>query len=48
MGGSDEYGVSTNAVHVDTCPRLNVIQVDVAILCNKVNDIILGSNLKLN
>ena len=32
VGGSDEDGVATDAIHVDTSAGLNVIQMDVAVL----------------
>jgi hypothetical protein len=46
--GSHKDGVTANAVHVDACAGLNVIQVDVAIFGDQVNDIIFGSNLDRN
>ena len=40
MNGSDKYGITTDAVHVDACASLQVIQVDVSKFGNKVDDII--------
>ena len=45
MGCSDKDSVATDPVHVDTGSGLNVIKVDIAVLCNQVNHIILGSDL---
>ena len=41
----DEDGVTADAVHVDACSSLNIVQVDVAILGDQVNDVILWANL---
>lgn len=45
MFSSDEDGVTTDAVHVDTTAGLDIVQVDVAVLCDQVDDIIFGANL---
>ncbi len=41
----DEDAVTTDAVHVDACSSLNIVQVDVAILGDQVN-VILWPNLE--
>lgn len=48
MDGSDEYGVTTDAVHVDTCAGLEVVQVDVTKFGNKIDDIIFWAGLLKN
>lgn len=45
MWGSDENGLPTDPVHVDASSGLQIIQVDVAILCDEKNDILLGADL---
>ena len=46
MDSSDKDGLSTDAVHVDTCAGLNVIEVHIAKLGDEVDHIILGAHLK--
>ena len=41
MGGGDENGVAGDAIHVDTGARLEVVQVDVAVLGDQVHDVVL-------
>lgn len=41
----DKDGLSTDAVHVDAGTRLQVIQVDVAILGDQENHIVLSADL---
>lgn len=43
--GSDENGLPADPVHVDARPGLQIIQVDVAILCDEKNYILLGTDL---
>lgn len=38
-------GVTTDAVHVDTGGRLNVVQVNVAVLCDQVDHVVLRTHL---
>ena len=45
MDGSDKDGVTANAVHVDACAGLQVIQVDISKFGNEINDIILCTGL---
>ena len=46
MGSRNKDGLSADAVHVNTHPRLDVIQVDVAVLGDEVDDAIFSTNLK--
>ena len=46
MRSSDKDGVSTDAVHVDACASLNVIQMNIAVLGDQVQAVILGAKLK--
>lgn len=46
MHSSHKDGLPTDAVHVDTCGGLNVVQMDVAKLGDHVDDIILGAHLQ--
>ena len=48
VGCGDEDGVAADAVHVDAHARLQVVQVDVAILGDEVNHIVLRAHLKSN
>ena len=45
MNGCDEDGFSADSVHVYTRPSLEVVQVDVAKLCDEVDDVILAAHL---
>ena len=39
-------GISTYSVHVDTCSGLNVVEMNVTILSDKIDDIVFWSDLK--
>ena len=41
VGGGDENGVARDAIHVDASARLEVVQVDVAVLGDQVHDVVL-------
>ena len=41
MGGGDENGVAGDAIHVDAGARLEVVQVDVAVLGDQIHDVVL-------
>lgn len=43
--GGDKDGLCTDPVHVDADSRLQVIQVNVAILCDQIDDAVLIANL---
>lgn len=45
MWSSDKDGLTADTVHVDAGTRLQVIQVDVAILGDQENHIVLGAYL---
>jgi len=45
VGGGDEDGLPTDPVHVDAGARLQVVQVDVAVLGDEEDDILLGADL---
>lgn len=45
MWSGDKDGLTTDAVHIDAGTRLQVIQVDVAILGDQENHIVLGAYL---
>ena len=45
MDGSDKDSVTANAVHVDACAGLQVIQVNISKFGNEINDIILCTGL---
>lgn len=47
MGGCDEDGVTTDAVHEDAGTALNVIQVNIAILGDEVDHIMLRAHLEI-
>ena len=44
--GGDKDGVATDAVHIDACTCLDVVQVDVAVLGDHVDHIVFGANLE--
>ena len=46
MGGRYKDGLCTDPVHVDAHSRLQVVQVDVTILCDQVYDTVLCTNLR--
>ena len=43
----DEDCVATDTVHVDTRTRLDVVQMNVAILCDDVDHVVFVTNLKI-
>lgn len=45
MGGRDKDGLAADPVHIDAGSSLQVIQVDVAILGNKEDHVLLGTDL---
>jgi len=45
MDSSHKDGVSTNSVHIDTCARLKVVQVNVSKFGDKINNIIFSTGL---
>ena len=45
MGSRDEDGVPTDTVHVNTGTTFNIIQMDVAILCDQENNTMLLTDL---
>lgn len=45
MRSSHEDGISTDAVHVNTRSSLDVVHMNVAVLCDQVDHIILGAYL---
>ena len=46
VNSGDKYCLSADAVHVDACPSLQVVEVDVAELCDEVDDVVLCANLE--
>ncbi len=44
--GGDEYSFCRNSVHVDTGTSLHVIQMNVAVLCNQIQNVVLWADLK--
>lgn len=46
MRGGHKDGLCTDTIHVDTHSRLQVIQVNVAVLCDQIYDTMLTSNLR--
>lgn len=42
---SDKNGIGTDTIHVDAGAGLNVIEMNVAILGNKINNVVLGRHL---
>ena len=46
VSGCDENGLSTDSVHVDTRPSLQVIEMHVAKLGDEVYDVVLGTHLE--
>lgn len=42
---SDKDRIGTDTIHVDACAGLNVIEMDVAILGNKINNVVFGGHL---
>lgn len=46
MRRRDEDGLCTDSVHVDTHSRLQVVQVNVTILCDQIDDTMLITNLR--
>ena len=46
MGGGDEDGVARDAIHVDTGPGLQVVQVNVTVFRDQVDDVVLRRDLK--
>lgn len=48
MRSSYKDGLCTDSIHVDTNSRLQVIQVNVTILCDQVYYTMLTTNLKRN
>jgi len=46
MNSSDEDGVPTDTVHVNTCARLKVVQVNISKFGNKINNIVLSTGLQ--
>lgn len=45
MRGSHKDGLCTDSVHVDTHSRLQVVQVNVTVLCDQIYDTMLTTNL---
>lgn len=45
MRSCDKDSISTNTVHVDAHSRLQVIHVNISILCDQVDNTMLNSNL---
>ena len=45
VNSGDKYRLSADTVHVDAGPSLQVVQVDVAELCDEVDDVVLGAHL---
>lgn len=39
-------GLCTDSIHVDTHSRLQVVQVNVTVLCYQINDAVLATNLR--
>ena len=48
MFGSDEDGLATDTVHIDTCTGFEVVEVDKAIFRNKIDDAVGFGNLHGN
>lgn len=46
MRGGYKDGLRTDSVHVDTHSRLQVIQVNVSVLCDQIYDTMLTTNLR--
>ncbi len=46
MGGGYKDGLCTDSVHVDTHARLQVIQVNVTVLCDQIYYTVLITNLR--
>ena len=46
VNSGDKYCLSADAVHVDACPSLQVVEVDVAELCDEVDHVVLCANLE--
>ena len=45
MFGGDEDGLARDAVHIDACTRLEVVEMDEAVLGDKVDDTVLFRHL---
>ena len=44
--GRNENGVATDSVHVDARTCLDVVEMNVAVLCDDVDHVVFGANLE--